>query len=45
MMLIEKCKKNVDFLDVYYEVKNMIVLKKDVLIKNVEELKGKIVGV
>ena len=41
----EKRKKNVDFSDVYYEAKNMIVSKKDAPIKNAEELKGKTVGV
>ncbi|NNU91737.1 transporter substrate-binding domain-containing protein [Geobacillus sp. NFOSA3] len=38
-------KKNVDFSDVYYVARNMIVSKKGSGIKTVEDLKGKTVGV
>ncbi|BDG46602.1 transporter substrate-binding domain-containing protein [Parageobacillus sp. KH3-4] len=38
-------KKNVDFSDVYYVSRNMIVSKKGSGIKKVEDLKGKTVGV
>lgn len=38
-------KKNVDFTDVYYTAKHMIVTKKGANIKSVEDLKGKTVGV
>lgn len=38
-------KKNVDFSDVYYVSRNMIVSKKGSGIKTVEDLKGKTVGV
>ncbi len=38
-------KKNVDFSDVYYVARNMIVAKKGSGIKTVEDLKGKTVGV
>jgi arginine/lysine/histidine transporter system substrate-binding protein len=41
----EERKQNVDFSDVYYVAKNMIVAKKDSGIKTVEDLKGKTVGV
>jgi ABC-type amino acid transport substrate-binding protein len=41
----EDRKKNVDFSDVYYVAKNMIVTKKGSDIKTVEDLKGKTVGV
>lgn len=45
MMLIVECKNNVDFIDIYFVVKNMVVFKKDFNIKFVEDLKGKKVGV
>ncbi len=38
-------KNNVDFTDIYFVAKNMIVSKKDSNIKSVEDLKGKKVGV
>lgn len=38
-------KNNVDFTDIYFVAKNMIVSKKDSNIKSVEDLKGKTVGV
>ncbi|GAJ39451.1 transporter substrate-binding domain-containing protein [Saccharococcus caldoxylosilyticus] len=41
----EKRKKSVDFSDVYYVARNMIVSKKGSGIKTVEDLKGKTVGV
>jgi arginine/lysine/histidine transporter system substrate-binding protein len=41
----EERKKNVDFSDVYYEAKNMIVSKKDSKIKTIDDLKGKTLGV
>ncbi|SFA97104.1 MULTISPECIES: transporter substrate-binding domain-containing protein [unclassified Bacillus (in: firmicutes)] len=41
----EERKKNVDFSDIYYVAKNMIVSKKDSGIKTVEDLKGKTLGV
>ncbi|WP_042458167.1 transporter substrate-binding domain-containing protein [Neobacillus dielmonensis] len=41
----EKRKKNVDFSDIYYNAKFMIVSKKDSGISKVEDLKGKTVGV
>jgi ABC-type amino acid transport substrate-binding protein len=41
----EERKKNVDFSDVYYVSRNMIVSKKGSGIKTVEDLKGKTVGV
>jgi arginine/lysine/histidine transporter system substrate-binding protein len=41
----EKRKKNVDFSDVYYTAKHMIVAKKDSGIQTLEDLDGKVVGV
>ncbi|AIE60653.1 transporter substrate-binding domain-containing protein [Bacillus methanolicus] len=41
----EDRKKNVDFSDIYYTAKHMIVSKKDSGIKSLEDLKGKTVGV
>jgi arginine/lysine/histidine transporter system substrate-binding protein len=41
----EERKKNVDFSDIYYTAKHMIVSKKDSGIKSLEDLKGKTVGV
>ncbi|MFB6465893.1 transporter substrate-binding domain-containing protein [Cytobacillus sp. Hz8] len=41
----EERKKNVDFSDLYYQAKNLIVTKKDSKVKTVEDLKGKTVGV
>jgi len=41
----EERKKNVDFSDIYYVAKNMIVTKKDSDIKSVDDLKGKTLGV
>ncbi|KZZ86205.1 MULTISPECIES: transporter substrate-binding domain-containing protein [Bacillaceae] len=41
----EERKKNVDFTDVYYTAKHMIVSKKGSGIKTVEDLEGKTVGV
>ncbi|WP_044023648.1 transporter substrate-binding domain-containing protein, partial [Bacillus anthracis] len=38
-------KNNVDFTDIYFVAKNMVVSKKDSNIKSVEDLKGKKVGV
>ncbi|MCM3566689.1 transporter substrate-binding domain-containing protein [Neobacillus mesonae] len=40
-----KRKKNVDFSDIYYTAKHMIVSKKESNIKSLEDLKGKTVGV
>lgn len=41
----EERKQSVDFSDVYYEAKHMIVTPKDSGIKTLEDLKGKTVGV
>jgi arginine/lysine/histidine transporter system substrate-binding protein len=41
----EKRKKNVDFSDVYYTAKHMIVAKNDSGIQTLEDLDGKVVGV
>ncbi|WP_075982234.1 transporter substrate-binding domain-containing protein [Bacillus massilinigeriensis] len=41
----EERKKNVDFSDVYYQAKHMIVTKKDSKVKTLVDLKGKTVGV
>lgn len=41
----EERKKNVDFTDVYFTAKDMIVTKKDSGISSIEELKGKTVGI
>jgi arginine/lysine/histidine transporter system substrate-binding protein len=41
----EERKKNVDFSDIYYTARHMIVTPKDSGIKAVEDLKGKTVGV
>ncbi|MDW8518396.1 transporter substrate-binding domain-containing protein [Priestia flexa] len=41
----EERKKNIDFSDVYYEAKNVLVSKKDEPINSIEELNGKTVGV
>lgn len=41
----EKRKKSVDFSDVYYTAKHMIVSSKDSNIKTIEDLEGKTVGV
>ncbi|MGP7816172.1 transporter substrate-binding domain-containing protein [Niallia sp. 01092] len=45
MSATEERKKNVDFSDVYYSAKDLIITKKDSSIKSVEDLKGKTVGV
>jgi arginine/lysine/histidine transporter system substrate-binding protein len=41
----EDRKKNVNFSDIYYVAKNMIVTKKDSSIKSVDDLKDKTIGV
>jgi ABC-type amino acid transport substrate-binding protein len=41
----EERKKSVDFSDIYYTAKHMLVTKKDSNIKTTEDLKGKTVGV
>ncbi|TYR82486.1 transporter substrate-binding domain-containing protein [Priestia megaterium] len=41
----EERKKNVDFSDVYYEAKNVLVSKKEAPVDNIEALNGKTVGV
>ncbi|MGG0788341.1 transporter substrate-binding domain-containing protein [Peribacillus simplex] len=41
----EKREQSVDFSDIYYTAKNMIITTKDSKIKTVEDLKGKTVGV
>jgi arginine/lysine/histidine transporter system substrate-binding protein len=41
----EKRKKSVDFSDVYYTAKHMVVSAKDSNIKSIEDLEGKTVGV
>lgn len=38
-------KKNVDFSDIYYTAKDLVVTSKDSNIKSVEDLKGKTIGV
>lgn len=38
-------KKNVDFSDIYYTAKHMIISKKDSNIKSIKDLKGKTIGV
>ncbi|MFT8322453.1 MAG: transporter substrate-binding domain-containing protein [Bacillus sp. (in: firmicutes)] len=45
MSATEKRRQNVDFSDVYYSAKNLVITKKDSGIKTVEDLKGKTVGV
>ncbi|MFD3447824.1 transporter substrate-binding domain-containing protein [Microbacteriaceae bacterium 4G12] len=41
----EDRKKNVDFTDIYFEAKNVVVSKKDANIQKVEDLKDKTIGV
>jgi arginine/lysine/histidine transporter system substrate-binding protein len=41
----EKRKKSVDFSDVYYTAKHMVISSKDSNIKSIEDLEGKTVGV
>jgi arginine/lysine/histidine transporter system substrate-binding protein len=41
----EERKKNIDFTDIYYTARHMIVTKKDSGIEKLEDLKGKTVGV
>ncbi|WP_445493182.1 transporter substrate-binding domain-containing protein [Niallia sp. 03133] len=45
MSATEERKKNVDFSDVYYSAKDLVITKKDSGIKSIEDLKGKTVGV